>query len=444
MILRENTQKAALDEQELSTLSPLMSRLEEATSYHDTDRQGFFSILSGNKYGKKQKSYKLADMPNVLANLDPTQDAWMSQAEFYKPSRRLVYLKHLCIAHVDLDSYKTLWGQTRDVKKQVSDILWICQDMGIPEPSIIVYSGNGFQLKWFFETVIPGKAVLRWNAVQKELVQRLKEFGADPAARDASRVLRLVQTVNSKTGRLCEVVHVKEENGQPIRYDFEYMCDRLLAKSRVEIKESQQRAIEARERRQAFQLVSGHRTGNLKAFNGRELAWARLKDLQKLLEMRGDVEGLRMVFLFWQLNFLLLSGAAYSRNLYYEASALARSIDPSWTHCSAELRTLYAKAKEFESGQQIEFQGKLYPALYTPRNDTLINTFSITDDEQRQLQTIISKDMAAERDRKWHENKRRAAGVLERSVYEQNSLSKNKPWEALGMSRATWYRLNKP
>jgi hypothetical protein len=375
-------------------------------------------------------------MPDVLADLDPMRDTWLSQAEFYKPSRRLVYLKRLCIAYIDLDSYRTLWGQTRDVQKQVDDILAICRMDGIPEPSIIVYSGNGLQLKWFFESTIPNKAVLRWNALQKHLVERLKEFGADPAAKDASRVLRLVETVNSKTGKLCEVVHVTEEDGQPIRYSFEYLCEMLLPKSREEIQDAQKRAIEARERRQAFQLVSGHRIGNLKAFNGRELAWTRLKDLQTLKDLRGDVEGMRMLFLFWQLNFLLLSGAAYSRNLYYEASALARGIDPSWTHCSAELKTLYAKAKEFEAGQQIEFQGKLYPALYTPRNDTLINLFSITDDEQLQLQTIISKDMAAERDRKWHENKRRQSGMIERSEYE--AQAKQKAEQAQQLRNAGW------
>lgn len=40
--------------------------------------------------------------------------------------------------------------------------------------------------------------------------------------------------------------------------------------------------------------------------------------------------------------------------------------------------------------------------------------------------------------------KRRAAGSVCRADYEANSLSKKKPWEAMGMSRAKWYRLGKP
>ena len=33
---------------------------------------------------------------------------------------------------------------------------------------------------------------------------------------------------------------------------------------------------------------------------------------------------------------------------------------------------------------------------------------------------------------------------IPRTEYEANSISRAKPWEALGMSRATWYRKGKP
>lgn len=34
--------------------------------------------------------------------------------------------------------------------------------------------------------------------------------------------------------------------------------------------------------------------------------------------------------------------------------------------------------------------------------------------------------------------------ALPRAEYEANSLTRSKPWEAVGMSRATWYRKGKP
>ena len=148
--------------------------------------------------------------------------------------------------------------------------------------------------------------------------------------------------------------------------------------------------------------------------------------------------------LFWQLNFLLLSGATYSANMWHEAAELARQIDPKWGYQSRELSTLYQKARAHEAGKKVEFGDRHYPALYTPKNDTLINLFQITPAEQQQLKTIISPDQARERDRLRKQKQRRAAGVQDRKTYESNSISQQKPWEQLGISRRTWYRKGKP
>jgi DNA-binding CsgD family transcriptional regulator len=55
--------------------------------------------------------------------------------------------------------------------------------------------------------------------------------------------------------------------------------------------------------------------------------------------------------------------------------------------------------------------------LYTPKNQTLIDLFGISDAEQRQLKTIITPALATERDTIRQREKRRAAGVVERSEY---------------------------
>ena len=72
--------------------------------------------------------------------------------------------------------------------------------------------------------------------------------------------------------------------------------------------------------------------------------------------------------------------------------------------------TLFSKAKAYEAGEKVSFGGKDYSPLYTPKNDTLINLFRITADEQKQLKTIVSQAEAAERHRKREEDRRRAAG----------------------------------
>ncbi|MCA1492755.1 hypothetical protein I6F11_17685 [Ensifer sp. NBAIM29] len=57
--------------------------------------------------------------------------------------------------------------------------------------------------------------------------------------------------------------------------------------------------------------------------------------------------------------------------------------------------------------------------------------------EDRKKQAKANK---RERDRNRQEQKRRAEGREDRASYEATSLSRLKPWEAAGMSRAAWYR----
>lgn len=423
----------------------LFDGAEEARAYHDPGRSGFFSILVDVNGNKRQSSHRLIEMPTVLGLIDKTRDTWLTQAEFIRPNRRVVNLARIGLLFADLDTYRVPWAKGRTPEQLAQFVLFHCAEEGIPTPSMLVFSGRGIQAKWLLDSPVPRQALPRWNACQKYLIDRLASVGADVGAKDASRVLRLVETVNSKSGEVCRVVHVENgADGQPIRYGFEYLAEMLLPVARWEIEQQRQQRQERAERRQ-LKLIPGAKTDNLRGFSGRQLAWHRLEDLRKLAMLRGGVsEGERMKHLFWRLNFLLLSGATNSRDMYYEAKALARELDPQWQQNSKELMTLYAKAKAYEAGEKISFGGKEYAPLYTPRNDTLISLFQITDDEQAELRTVISKGMAAERNRKRLEARRRAAGAVDRETYESQSLTRQKPWEALGMSRASWYRAGKP
>ncbi|HGM7086370.1 TPA: replication protein [Pseudomonas aeruginosa] len=387
--------------------------------YHDSTRSGFFSLLVDSRGGKRQSSHRLADMPKVLNLLDKKIDTWISQAEFIRPNRRVVNLLRLGLLFADLDTYRVPALASRKPDELAASVLFFCSDTGLPAPSILIYSGRGIQAKWLLEGTIPRQALPRWNACQRYLVDRLAHVGADSMAKDASRVLRTVETVNSKSGEVCRVVHVQTgTDGQPIRYNFEYLAETLLPAARWTIEQQRQEQAETRTKKKPFLLVPGNKADNLRGFSGRQLAWDRLEDLRKLAELRGGVgEGSRMQHLFWRLNFLLLSGATNSKQMYHEAAALAREVDPQWNSRSKELMTLFSKAKAFESGERVSFAGKDYPPLYTPKNDTLINLFGISTDEQRQLKTIISSEITLERDRARQEARRRAAGAVSREAF---------------------------
>jgi len=448
----------------------LLSGVEEASLYHDAGQHGFFSLLwcdpakvplverlrqekrqlklklvavqdpasdhydsTGNQVKaleaklsecpkltpKVQKSYRLSDMPRVIEGLDPDRDTWISQAEFIRPNRRVVYLLRLNLCFVDLDTYKTPWKGYRP-DEMANIIRGFCQDEDIPDPSLILFSGRGLQVKWLFDRPLPRAALPRWNAVQKQLVATLERFGADPGARDASRLLRLVDTINTRSGERVRVLWVNESQGEIRQYGFEYLTECILPVDRDIIRKER----EAREkRRESLQLLQGGKTGNLRAFSGRQLAWDRLEDLRTLAKLRAWTEigiphGYRSKYIHWCLNFLLLSGAVHSSQLFHEAQALVREVCPDFTkEVRSVLSTLYRKAQAYEAGEKVEFNGRHYPPLYTPRNSTLMGLFDITGEEVRRLKTIVTPEEAAERDAERHRHKRREVGAVDRAVY---------------------------
>jgi DNA-binding CsgD family transcriptional regulator len=350
---------------------------------------------------KIQRAYRLSDLPTVIEALDQERDTWISQAEFIKPNRRVVYLLRLNLCFVDLDTYKTPWNG--NPPEWLSHRVWgYCLDEGIPAPSLILYSGRGLQVKWLLERPLPRAALPRWNAVQKQLVANLAPFGADPGARDASRLLRLVDTVNTRSGERVRVLWVNERDGEVQHYNFEFLAETILPLARETIRDDRKAKAERCAR---LTVLPGGKTGNLRAFSGRQLAWDRLEDLRTLAKLRGWMEsgvphGYRSKYLHWCLNFLLLSGAVHSSQLFQEAQALVREVCPDFSkEVRSILSTLYRKAQAYEAGEKIEFGGRMYPPLYTPKNSTLQELFEIQDAETPYLKTIITAVEAAERHR---------------------------------------------
>ena len=180
--------------------------------------------------------------------------------------------------------------------------------------------------------------------MQRQLVTTLECFSADPGARDASRLLRLVDTINTRSGERVRVLWVNEFQSEIKHYGFDHLAEWLLPVDRDVIRQDR---TAREERREALQLLKGGKVGNLRAFSGRQLAWDRLEDLRMLAKLRAWTEtgiphGYRSKYIHWCLNFLLLSGAVHSSQLFYEAQALVREICPDFTkEVRSVLSTLY-------------------------------------------------------------------------------------------------------
>ena len=285
--------------------------------------------------------------------------------------------------------------------------------MGIPPASLVIHSGRGVYLKWLLKSPLPQAALPRWNAVQRELVSRLVDLGADPKARDASRVLRLVTTCNTKQPdpelRKVRVLWVEEADGAPLLHDFDRLADAVLPFRRKEAE-----AIEAD--KPPARVIQFKRGGEsvlaARRFSFETLHWDRVTDVRTLRRLRGGVaEGLRETYMFLMLNELAKSGQVTTHNFQYEAAALARECDSfiegtDWSRST--FSTLYRRVREQMAGQYGRNEG-----LYRYKNETLIDQLSITPDEERHMKTLIS---TAEKYRRRNQKDRTARGHQSKRV----------------------------
>jgi hypothetical protein len=397
------------------------SDLFEPAEYIQLGRPGYFTL--GAKPGGRwqQHSYPVEHLPTVVNGVNPFHDSYITQAVFERPNRCIADVRDTALLFVDLDTYRSAGLVGKTPEELCSLLLLFCGQEGIPAPSIIMYSGRGLQAKWLLTSAVLRVDLHLWNQAQMALVRLLESFAADMASSDIARVLRLDKTVNTKSGEMCRILHVTGGvEGCPARYDFEELRLELCGE------------IQAQAPREVQRRASGCSVVALPhALVLKRLNWTRLEDLRTLVKVRGGIqEGMRELFLFWEMNFLLLADPGKARDIWNAAESLAREISPETFYGRSDLTTLYRKAKDTLNGEVVEFQGRALPKLYTPRNCYLIDHFRITGEEERGLRTIISQEEAYRR----RIARRRIKGVAER-------VSRaDKPWETLGISRAWWYR----
>jgi len=408
----------------------LLNGVEEVGLMHGLDDFGNVALLlldgSNEKDGRKQLSVPVAQLNGALATINTAENCFYSMNRFRGWGRKAVNFEEAPSLFVDLDSYNLPWaaGRSKDALKDAA--LWFCEEAGLPPPSIVNNSGRGMQAKWLLDSPVRTGRIAQWNECQKVLVGLLAEAGADAQARDVSRVLRIPNTTNKKNGEICQVMHLQEDAGVVVRYSFEDMVELLLPSGELITDQQEVQEVLAEHARavvqpkpkralvkpraalnlvapdytarQAFKKDIPERQRGLRRCHAGQLSWDRLSDLRQLMKMRGGVKvGERMKTLFWQVNFMLLSGQTCPTRMESEARELAYQIDPKWNAGAGSLCSLLERAQAHARGEKVVFNGQLTTPLYTPKNERLINDFAISLDEQRQLKTIICDSVKAER-----------------------------------------------
>jgi hypothetical protein len=193
-----------------------------------------------------QHSYSVEELYKVLPTYAGLNDVYITQNRFYG-SRATDRIAELSALYSDLDYYKI--PDLADM--HAIGVLDLALDAllraKIPVPSLALSTGQGLALVWRHEPV-PRHVLPKWARCQQVIFKALEPLGADPGAKDAARVMRLVGTYNSKSGKLVESIF---ENLDEV-WGFGELAEEILPVSQQQFEEQH-----ARRRENGEKLFSG-------------------------------------------------------------------------------------------------------------------------------------------------------------------------------------------
>ena len=311
-----------------------------------SSNDGFITIAKNQKTWKQQY---FNDINKINIRLN-TKDTYVSQNSFIKESRQLINLNRLHSIYIDIDCYR------KNLTKEA--VIFFLEEMygEIPRPNYLIDSGRGV---YYIILIDENKKKLpEWQVIEKFLFSKMEWLGADAKCLDATRVLRVVDSVNSRNNQRVTILD---------HYDYDYSIDEILENYIPEIP----RAKKAKKKKK------GRPKKIVSLYNLYTLYNSRIKDIEKLCRIRNyNMNGYRETTLFLY---------RYFSNVYHddEEDALYNAL---------ELNKKFTEPlNEMELIQDTESASRYYKDIkYKYSNAKLIELLDITEEEQKQLSTIIS------------------------------------------------------
>ncbi len=346
--------------------------------------KGWITRSCIDENGYSQWHYKYAELREV----DLTgENIYITLNTFFKPYRRLECIKELNALFIDLDYYKTKFTKEQIIMNLEGNYF----NKIIPATNYILDSGRGLALIWLINKV-PSQALPLWKAIEEYLYNQLKEFGADRQALDATRILRVPGSINSKSKTVVSIID---------EYDYIYDLREIQKEFLPELKPKEKR----KGRPKKINYV----------YRERSLYYARIHDITKLCELREyDLRGHREIILFLY-RYYLCSFTEDTKKALEDV---------------LELNSMFiSPLKENEVIRATRSAEKCYldkNKEYKYKNETLIDVLEITEYEETQMSTIISKGEYKRRDRVYQKNKYQRKLKSEGKISEKEKLSQRR------------------
>ena len=342
--------------------------IDESIEYIDTihgESKGWITKAEINKQREfSQWHYHVEDL--LKQDFDK-EDVYISMSTFYKPMRRIETIKEIGNLFLDLDTYNTKFTKIQILMNLEENYF----NRVIPIPNLIIDSGRGLTLVWSIEKV-PYMALPLWKAIQEYLYSQLKEFGADRKALDATRVLRVAGSINSKSGTRVTILE---------KYEYKYTLREIQREFLPDLDENK-----SKKKGRPKKVVYVHRE--------RSLYQGRILDLVKLCELRNyDVKGQREIILFLYRYYL-----CYFYEDEQKALEDVLELNKDFIQPLSEKEVIRATG----SAEKV-FKSK--DKQYKYKNETLIELLEISEYEQTHMKIIIGKEEYKRRHRVREKNR---------------------------------------
>ena len=335
-------------------------------------------------------------------------DVYHSNNSFYKKQRGNATLFNINSLYVDLDCH--IEGVDIDYNRALAYLQTLFYGVKIPTPTYTVMSGRGFQLYWLIDTA-PKQAAYLWKLIQTRLAEELSNITTyvpeltvdESCVHDVTRVFRVVGTTNTKANKVATIVQSYD-----YRYTMSEIRDTYFDDLNVKYNPNPK--------------VNTTQTHNIKYLhNSYSLQQARLNDLEKLIELRnGNLLGYRDEFLFiygWTVVNKKCSESLFIRELEALNTLFKEPLTDSEIRNKAEHIYKKHKSKVLKKENPKHYYENF--DVYIFRNDTIIKKLAITEEEQKKLDTIISKRVKYDRNNDNRKKKRRNEAGLTKKQQEK-------------------------
>ena len=364
---------------------------------------------------------------------------YFSQGLYWKPGKIAGKAGIACLpwCWVDIDAHNHIDGwSSMSFDEQSSLICGEVMGAGLPLPSQIISSGRGAYALWNLTEPLwnvsrrksgrkPASVI---EALNGQIQRKLAHIGADARCTEYGRILRVPGSKN--WGAYGAIVQTIWDSGLTYTTDDLKTCLMPWTPEEVrQYKASKKARLSARKRSGATVVDLGaEREKRTSGFSQRKHAHRIIEDLRTLADLRwnGRVdEGFRDLF-----GHLIVSAVArYHKNpctLLAEARKYADDL---------------IEDEDFESHNSTSVKLLEAGKGYAYSIQTMRKLLKVTPYESPRLFVLSSEEEKAARQVKAKRVKRASAGGKDRATWlAENDTSRSKPWEALGVSRATYYR----